>query len=181
VSKTTTPCTPAPRIEDLLDALAPALGRDATAYGNHARRVFGLVAAQRVWSAEEHAQTAIAAVFHDVGIWLDDTFDYLDPSRGHAAEYLRDEGLTAWGPIVDAMILEHHKLRPVKDSPLVEAFRRADLCDLSFGLIRPGIPRGAYRRLVRQYPISGFHGRLVSFAVAQARKDPRHPLPMLRW
>jgi hypothetical protein len=181
MSNPTTQHASATRIDELLDALAPKLGRDAAAYGNHVRRVYGLVAAQRDWSAEEHAQAAIAAVFHDVGIWLDDTFDYLDPSRGHTADYLRDEGLTAWGPTVDAVILEHHRLRPVRDNPLVEAFRRADLCDLSFGLIRPGMPRGTYRQLVRRHPIAGFHARLVRFGAAQARKDPRHPLPMLRW
>ncbi len=103
------------------------------------------------------------------------------PHAGTRADYLRAEGRTAWEPIVDRMILEHHRLRPVRDAPLVEAFRRADLADLSFGLLRPGIPRGTYRRLVREHPIAGFHARLVTFGVAQVRKDPRHPLPMLRW
>lgn len=169
------------QIDELLDALAPKLGRDAVAYGNHVRRVYGLVAAQRDWSEAEHGQAAVAAVFHDIGIWLNNTFDYLDPSRVHAADYLRAEGLDAWRPLVDDMILEHHKLRPIKDNPLVEAFRRADLCDVSFGLARRRIPRGTYRQLVRRHPIAGFHARLVSFGVAHARKDPRHPLPMLRW
>jgi hypothetical protein len=181
MSNTTAVRAPDARIDELLAALAPKLGRDAAAYGNHVRRVYGLVAAQRDWSDDEHGQAAIAAVFHDVGIWLNDTFDYLDPSRDHAADYLKAEGLDAWRPVVDVMILEHHKLRPVKDNPLVEAFRRADLCDLSFGLVRGGIPRGTYRELVRRHPIAGFHARLVSFGIAQARKDPRRPLPMLRW
>ncbi len=170
------------RLEALLAQYAPQLGRDSDAYGNHVRRVFGLVAAQRPQATpEELDQVAIAAVFHDIAIWLDDTFDYLDPSRDHATDYLAAEGLQAWAPRVTRLVMEHHKLRPVKDDPLVEAFRRADLCDLSFGLVRPGIPRGVYRELAAKHPICGFQQRLVQFSLVQLRKDPRHPLPMMRW
>lgn len=172
----------AERLEGLLTRFAPPLGRDADAYGNHVRRVFGLVAAQLpALTDDELHQVAIAAVFHDIAIWCDDTFDYLDPSRDHAAGYLAAEGLAQWTPRVSRLILEHHKLRPVKDDPLVEAFRRADLCDLSFGAIGPRSARGAYRELVRTHPAHGFQMRLVQFAIIQLRKDPRHPLPMLRW
>ena len=33
---------------------------------------------------------AIASVFHDVGIWTDHTFDYLDPSIEQAKIYLTE-------------------------------------------------------------------------------------------
>lgn len=170
------------RLEGLLAQFAPQLGHDADAYGNHVRRMFGIVLAQLPAATEEQqGQAAVAAVFHDIAIWLDDTFDYLDPSRDHAAAYLRAEGLEAWIPEVSALIMQHHKLRPVKGDPLAEAFRRADLCDLSFGLIGPGVPRGTYRQLAAQHPVCGFQKRLVQFTLVQVRNDPRHPLPMLRW
>lgn len=169
-------------LEDLLERFRPQLGRDADAYGNHVRRVFGLVRAQGPHLApDELAQVAIAAVFHDLAIWVDDTFDYLEPSRDHAAEYLQAEGHSAWIPRVSALIMGHHKLRPVREDPLVEAFRRADLCDLSFGLVSRGVPPGTYRELVAAFPVCGFQQRLVHFALIQLRKDPLRPLPMLRW
>ena len=173
---------PSARIEGLLATYAPQFGRDADAYGNHVRRVYGLVRAQGPHlTPEQVGQVEVAAVFHDIAIWLDDTFDYLEPSKDHAVDYLTAEGLSGWIPAVDELILQHHKLRPVKGDPLVEAFRRADLCDLSFGLAARGVPRGAYRELVAAYPVFGFQKRLVQFTIGQVRKDPLHPLPMLRW
>ncbi|MDO9356567.1 MAG: hypothetical protein Q7T55_22910 [Solirubrobacteraceae bacterium] len=170
------------RLDSLLATFAAQLGRDAEGYGNHVRRVFGLVRAQGPHlSADELQQVAVAAVFHDLGIWTDDTFDYLAPSRARADTYLHDEGRTDWIPVVNAMIMEHHKLRPVRDASLVEAFRRADLCDVSLGLMQRGIPAGEYAHLRAKHPIAGFHLRLVQFAGGQVRKHPLRPLPMLRW
>lgn len=170
------------RIESLLIQFAPQLGDDAEPYGNHVRRVFGLVSAQGPHlGADELDQVAIAAVFHDIAIWLDDTFDYLDPSADHAGVFLEQEGLHDWIPRVRRLIVEHHKLRPVRDDRLVEAFRRADLCDVSFGVVDRGIPAGAYSELVDVYPVLGFQKRLAHFTARQVRRDPRRPLPMLRW
>ena len=170
------------RIETLLAEYATQFGTDAEPYGNHVRRVFGLVRAQGPHlSADQLDQVAIAAVFHDIAIWLDDTFDYLAPSRDHAADFLLQQGRTEWIPVVSRMVMEHHKLRPIRDDRLVEAFRRADLCDVSFGVVDRGIPAGAYSDLVDEYPVLGFQKRLVHFTGVQFRKDPRRPLPMLRW
>lgn len=170
------------RLEDLLGRFAPQLGTDLESYGNHVRRVFGLVRAQGPHlGPAELEQVAIAAAFHDIAIWVDDTFDYLEPSRDHAADFLREEGHADWIPLVSRMIMEHHKLRPVRDDQLVEAFRRADLCDVSFGVVDRGIPAGAYSDLVDEYPVLGFQKRLAHFTAVQFRKDPRRPLPMLRW
>lgn len=173
---------PSARIEALLAGFAPQLGRDLPGYGNHVRRVFGLVRAQGPHlTPAELVPVEVAAVFHDIAIWLDGTFDYLEPSRDHAASHLRAEGLDEHLPLVSALIMGHHKLRPVRDAPLVEAFRRADLCDVSFGLVGRGIPRGAHRALTARHPVCGFQLRLLQFAATQARKEPLRPLPMLRW
>jgi hypothetical protein len=170
------------RIEGLLAGFAPQLGRDADGYGNHVRRVFGLVRAQGPHlEGDALEQVAVAAVFHDIGVWLDGTFDYLDPSREHAAEYLRAEGLEAWSAPVDAMILEHHKLRPVHGAPVVEAFRRADLCDLTFGRVRRGVPHAAYRELAAMFPSAGFHLKIAQLATKRAITHPLSPAPMMRW
>lgn len=173
---------PSERVEGLLAGFASELGRDQAAYGNHVRRVFGLVRAQGPHlSGDELEQVAIAAVFHDIGIWLDGTFDYLEPSRDHAVRYLDAEGLHSWTPTVEAMILRHHQLRPIRDAPLAEAFRRADLCDLTFGGLHRGIPAETWAQLHARYPVEGFHLRLVGFAAQRTLKHPLSPLPMLRW
>lgn len=170
-------------LEALLTTYDGELGRDATAYGNHVRRVFGLVVAQAggALTATELSDLAIAAVFHDIAIWLDGTFDYLDPSADHAAVHLRTIGRPGSIPRVRRIIELHHQLRPVRDDALVEAFRRADLCDLSFGRVRRGIPKHAWPALHARYAIAGFQLRLVQFTLAQLRTDPLRPLPMLRW
>lgn len=171
-----------------LDALlAPhraALGADWAGYTGHVHRMAGLVLAQEPapgFDADSRAQLAVAAVFHDLGIWLDGTFDYLDPSAAHAADHLRAAGREAWIPRVDRMIQRHHQLRPIRDDALVEAFRRADLADLTFGRAHRGIPRGTWRELHARWPIAGFHWRLVQLSAAEARRHPLRPLPMLRW
>jgi hypothetical protein len=170
------------RIEGLLAGFAPQLAGDAVAYGGHVRRVFGLVRAQLpALTADELEQLAIAAVFHDLGVWTDHTFDYLDPSRALAADYLAAEHRAAWATTVDAMILEHHKLRPFKGDRLVEAFRRADLCDLSFGHLRGPISRSAYRDLAAMFPSAGFHRRIAQLATKRAFTHPLRPAPMMRW
>lgn len=170
------------RIEGLLAGFRPQLGADSAAYGNHVRRVFGLVRAdQPQLTADELEQAAIAAVFHDLGVWTASTFDYLGPSIELAVAYLSAESKPGWVPRVTRLIDEHHKLRRVKDDPLVESFRRADLCDLSFGRIRGGIPRDAYRQLAATFPSAGFHQRIAGLAVKRAMTHPLRPAPMMRW
>lgn len=170
-------------LDALLADYATQLGADAPGYRGHVHRVSALVLAQRPggWSAEDRAQLVVAAVFHDLGIWLNDTFDYLDPSADHAGVYLERTGHAAWIPRVRAIIQRHHQLRPITDDPLAEAFRRADLCDVSLGLIHLGVARGTWPALRRTYPIAGFHLRLLQLGWRQARREPRRPLPMLRW
>ena len=39
--------------------------------------------------ANSDSKIAVAAVFHDIGIWSNKTFDYLEPSVALAREYLK--------------------------------------------------------------------------------------------
>ena len=73
-----------PRIDALFDLHSERFGKDQTPYRNHIYRVLNLVASQRPLSEEELDQVAIAGFFHDAGIWLAGTFDYLDPSASLA-------------------------------------------------------------------------------------------------
>jgi hypothetical protein len=173
---------PNERIALLLGGWAAQLGRDAVPYGNHVRRVVGLVRAQLpLLHPAQLGQLAVAAAFHDIGIWLDGTFDYLEPSCRHAAAYLEAEGLAVWEPVVTDMIMLHHQVRPVHGKPLVDAFRRADWCDVSMGALRRGYPKGKYAALRKEFPFAGFHQKLVALTAKQVRRHPLRPLPMFRY
>jgi hypothetical protein len=81
------------------------------------------------------------------------------------------------------MIASHHKLRRFTDGryPLVEAFRRADLIDVSLGLVKFGVSGTYIREVKRHFPDQGFHKRLVQLAGGWAPTHPTSPLPFLKW
>lgn len=70
----------APLIREILADHGGGLGTDFEPYFNHCQRVFRLC---RTLAGEElpSAAIAIAATFHDLGIWTAGTFDYLEPFR----------------------------------------------------------------------------------------------------
>lgn len=171
-----------PRIEALFDAYSDRFGKDQTAYRNHTYRVINLVASQKALSEEELDQVAIAGFFHDAGIWLAGTFDYLEPSSRLACHYLEEEGLQDWAPQVEAMILNHHKVSrySTDTQELAEMFRRADWVDVSLGLLRFGIPTSRIRHIRNAFPNAGFHALLLKLSGQQLLSQPWRPLPMLR-
>ena len=167
------------RVEHILGRWERELGRDSTAYRNHVYRVIHFCDAYRGGDAEQREKVAIAAAFHDLGIWSHSTFDYIPPSVGLAREYLRDEGLERWSGDVESMIAQHHKLTRHGDG-LVEAFRRSDLTDVSLGLVKFGLPAAYVREIRSRYPNAGFHKRLLQLAGGWWVRHPLHPLPMLK-
>jgi len=174
--------TTIPILDELLQAHATALGGDATAYRNHVYRVTNLCLALRGGDRTQLDKIAIAAAFHDIGIWTDGTLDYLQPSARRAREHLSASRSESWTAEVIEMILQHHKLTRYRanDGWLVEAFRRADLVDVSQGLIRFGVSRELIRDLYTEWPSARFHRRLVSLGAERLRSHPLSPLPMLR-
>ena len=125
---------------------------------------------------------AIAAAFHDAAIWLDGTFDYIEPSAQRAERFLADGGRSESSALVCTMIREHHKITPWHgaDAHLVEAFRRADWLDVSLFLLPTRIPRTLRTELLTTFPRVGFHRRLVELGLGWSRKHPLRPLPMLK-
>jgi hypothetical protein len=171
-----------PTIDRVLEAHAASLGRDFTSYRNHAYRVATVCAAHVSPDPVQLEKIAIAAAFHDLGIWTAGTFDYLDPSVRLARQHLSREGREAWTNEIDAMILEHHKLSMYSGDAgsLVEPFRRADWTDVSMGLLRFGLPRAFVRDLYAAWPSAGFHRRLVELELDRLRTHPLRPLPMVK-
>lgn len=168
------------------------LGEFFDAYNGHVYRVFNFTSALLSASDTDIGAygtrddvdelIAIAASFHDVGIWLDGSMDYLAPSQAHARAFMEDHRLKAHAGAVNAMIEFHHKLTPYRGDHalLVEPFRKADLVDVSLGLVRNGIPAAFVREVNAAFPNAGFHWGLAKGLTAWGLRHPLNPLPMLR-
>lgn len=179
----TTLLTDIETVEAVLDDHASALGHDLVAYRNHVYRVVNLCLPLSGDGRVEIEKVAIAAVFHDLGIWTSRTFDYIDPSVMLAREHLTERRMADWIPEIEAMIVNHHKITASRANPawLVEAFRRADWVDVTCGLRRFGLSRASIVAVTAAWPSAGFHRRLVELTLARFRKHPLSPLPMVRW
>lgn len=169
-------------LDEILSTHARSLGDDFVPYRNHVYRVVNLCVRLHSASDDELRRLAIAAAFHDLGIWTAGTFDYLRPSMALAKAYLIRSGQPEWVTEVNAMIFEHHKILPYRGvgQPLIETFRKADWIDVTRGLLTFGIPRRFVADLYTTWPSTGFHRRLVQLAAQRFRSDPWSPLPMVR-
>jgi hypothetical protein len=172
--------TSIPTIDDVLNDHATALGDDFRAYRNHVYRIVNLCVA--IVGRSQLEKMAVAAVFHDLGIWTHGTFDYIAPSIALVHDYLVAHAREDWTGEIEGMIASHHKITPstaAADS-LIEAFRRADWVDVTRGLRGFGIPRQLVARLFATWPSAGFHRRLITLTLERLRHHPLTPLPMVR-
>ena len=171
-------------VDGVLQVQAAVFGDDLGGYRNHVYRVVNLCALLAGIGDDAAAveRVAVAAVYHDLGIWTHRTFDYLGPSLAMAMDHLAASGRSAWQAEVAAMILEHHKVRAYRGTagPLVESFRQADWIDVTGGLRRFGLARTQVRALYARWPSAGFHVRLLRLGASRLRTHPWSPLPMVR-
>ena len=169
-------------LDEILKDHATQLGDDFTRYRNHCYRVANLCIAQSPDGAGQIEKIAVATAFHDLGIWTDGTFDYLQPSVRLARAYLAGSAKAEWEPEISEMILNHHKISRYRQNPewLVEAFRRADWIDVTRGVLAFGLPRRTIGKLYAIWPSAGFHRMLVQLELKHLRKHPLNPLPVLR-
>jgi hypothetical protein len=172
-----------PTVEEVLDDHASELGHDLIAYRNHVYRVVNLCLAIVGDNRVELEKIAVAAVFHDLGIWTNHTFDYIAPSVTIARKHLAARGMADWIPQIEAMIVDHHKVTPSRANPqsLVESFRRADWIDVTRGWRKFGLSRRFIATVAATWPSAGFHRRLVELAIDRFWKHPLTPLPMVKW
>ncbi|MGH8639541.1 MAG: hypothetical protein ACREUZ_20595, partial [Burkholderiales bacterium] len=155
--------TSIPTVNEVLENHASALGHDFIAYRNHVYRLVNLCLAIAGSDRVELEKIAVAAVFHDLGIWTNHTFDYIAPSVALAREHLAARARADWIPEIEAMIVDHHKIRPSQTNraSLVEPFRRADWIDVSRGVRTFAVPRSFIASVFAVWPSAGFHWRLV--------------------
>ncbi len=177
-----------PLLDEILSEWEELLGDEHLGYKNHAKRMILFCFAIKNKSLnkcteEDKQKIIIAAAFHDIGIWIDDTLDYLPPSLPPAQHYLNKMGLEAWTTEIELMITEHHKFRKYKnkDYPLVEVFRRGDLVDFSLGVVTFGLDKADIKQVKSHIPNANFHKNLAKRFAKWIIKHPLKPAPMLKW
>lgn len=171
-----------PILDGILENWRVPLGGDFAAYKNHCYRVLNFCLAFCDERAETMSKSSIAVAFHDLGIWANNTYDYLGPSKQLAREYLAKTNQGAWSEEIEAMIEQHHKLRKYKTHPnwLVEPFRKADWIDVSRGRLKFGLPSAFIAETLTRFPNAGFHKRLIVLTMQRLKTHPFSPLPMMR-
>lgn len=169
-----------PIIEELFASYADVLGSDMEPYKNHVYRIFNYSLYLSKNAAEE--KYAIAAFFHDIGIWTNNTFDYLKPSIDLAKQYLIGIQKEDWTEEIVWMIEYHHKMSAYKGNSenTVEIFRKADWTDVSFEIFHFDIPASFSKQLKAQFPYKGFHFFLVKLFFKNLLRHPLKPLPMFK-
>lgn len=172
-----------PTIEELIEPHRDALGDAYEAYRNHVVRqlaLCNLLGADR-FDTDTRLAIVVAGAFHDIGIWTERTWDYLDPSLALATSWLEANSREDLAPLVSRMVLEHHgvRARGPADDP-VEVFRRADVIEVWLGLRRYGVRLSDYRRLLKDHPERRFHLLLIAEFFKNLVRHPLRPLPMFR-
>lgn len=172
-----------PLLEELLSGWEDIMGAEYEGYKNHVYRVINFCLFLRKCTEEEREKIIIAGAFHDIGIWIENTVDYIPPSLPPAMEYLKNRNLENWSQEIKLMISEHHKITEYQDTnyPLVEIFRRGDLVDFSFGIIKFSIPDAYIKEVKAKFPNSDFHKNLGKRAGKWFLKHPFNPAPMIKW
>jgi hypothetical protein len=172
---------PKTKVDEILDPFRPLLGGDYERYRNHAQRV--LLNCLLLDRNEEHVtKYAVAAAFHDIGIWTGHTFDYLWPSILQASNYLEQIGRQDWVDEITQMIYWHHKMTPYKATHFstVDCFRKADWIDVSLGVLSFSANRALIRKYRKELPNHGFHWFLLKQTFHHVVRHPMHPLPMFK-
>jgi hypothetical protein len=172
-----------PLIEQILAIWKEQIGETYEGYRGHVYRMFNCCLAIRNCSEEEGKKLAIAAAFHDIGLWSDHTVDYLPPSVAQAQKWLVENELGSWGDEISLMINLHHKVRQYRDPkyPLVELFRKADLVDFSLGIFKFGLSPQYISQLKSEIPNAGFHKFLLRGTIDWFSKHPLSSPPFMRW
>ena len=176
-----------PMIEVILNRYKKDLGKDFIPYRNHVYRVFhfALIYADATDDPEGSAfqKIAVAAAFHDIGIWADHTWDYIQPSIVRASEFLVKKNHTDWVFDISFMISEHHKFSRCRGpfTHLADAFRKADWLDVMLFALPTRLPRSYLKDCLAVFPRMGFHRRLLELGSAWAKQHPFKPLPMMKF
>lgn len=169
-----------PLAEEILEShRARSNGDDAgwNGYKAHVYRVVNYARAFGAAEADRDDKLAIAAAFHDLAAF--DTLDYLVPSIAAQDAWLQQTGRTAWSDELALVVAQHHRVTAYPASKphaaLVEAVRRADLVDVSQGLIRFGLAKEYVAEVRATFDAGVFFGRVIPSGVLRAIRTLQQP------
>lgn len=170
--------SPENHIELILRKYEVTLGDDFEKYLNHAHRIYYY--ARTLLLKKESHKLAIVSAFHDLDIWVSGNMDYLPGSVLLVKEYLKENSFRFLPDEIRFIINNHHKISRIKGNIEAEAFRKADLIDLTGGLIRFNIPKGLIKETEVNYPRLSFTKCLLNKTLRHAISQPMRPFPMIR-
>ncbi|WP_299491000.1 HD domain-containing protein [uncultured Shewanella sp.] len=180
--------TSIPELEALFEPWKDIIGEDYHGYRNHVYRMvqfcFGLKDLRGEFLSDDDRQKImIAGVFHDIGIWVQGTLDYISPSVQPAMTYLANNGLSHWQEEVRLMIENHHKLIKYKGEyqDTVELFRQGDVVDFTLGLVKFDLTKENIQQMKTMLPNNGFHKGLLKKGQKWFLCHPLNPVPMMKW
>ncbi|WAJ46646.1 HD domain-containing protein [Mycobacterium sp. Aquia_216] len=169
-----------PLVDEILESHRQySQGDDAgyDAYKAHVYRVVNFARALAPSAPDRDDKLAVAAAFHDLAAF--DTLDYLVPSIEAQDAWLEVTGRQNWSDELALMVAQHHRLfryGPGRAyAPLVEAFRRADLVDVSQGRIRFGIPSSYVEEVRGAFDASVFFKRVIPSGTLRAVRKLQLP------
>jgi hypothetical protein len=169
-----------PLAEEILESHRHrARGDDAgyDGYKAHVYRVMNFARAFAPADPERDDKLAIATAFHDLAAF--DTLDYLVPSIAAQDAWLQQTERESWSDELALIVAEHHRLsgygpgRP--HAALVEAVRRADLVDVSQGLIRFGLPSSYVKEVRATFDADVFFKRVIPSGTLRAIRRFQQP------
>ncbi len=125
----------------------------------------------------DHEILLVAGLLHDIGLYdgASEGGVYVTDGRNFAERLLA--GRPGWDARRTLLCLEaierHHEVRPQWHAgPEVELMRRADMVELSSGLVNFGVSRGWIRGLWRAVPRDGLYGEVGKMVAKAARERP---------
>lgn len=161
-----------PLAEELLESHRRHAHGDDAGYDAYKAHVYRVVNFARALAPDEPDgdKLAIAAAFHDLAAF--DTLDYLVPSIEAQDAWLQETGREDWSDELALIVAQHHRLSsygPARaHAPLVEAFRKADLVDVSQGRIRFGLPSSYVKDVREAFDAGPFFTRVIPSGALRA-------------
>jgi len=170
-------------LEEIFSKWEKTLGNEYWGYRNHVYRMIHYCLAIRECNEEEREKIIIAGAFHDIGIWTNNTMDYIPPSILLAVDYLNSKNLNCWSSEIELMISEHHKICRYngESHQLVDLFRKGDLVDFSLGIYKFGIQKKIISTVKAKFPNAYFHKNIGKRVAKWIIKHPLNPAPMIKW
>ena len=171
-------------VEEILDTHREHARGDDEGYRGYRGHVYRVLNFARVLVPDRDDRDdklAVAAAFHDLDVFS--TLDYLTPSIRAQDAWLKQTGREAWAAELAVAVAEHHRFVTCRGPHawLAEGFRRADLVDLSQGLIRFGLPRAYVSAVRSSFDVGPFFTRVIPRMTARhLRRHPLNPLPHTR-